>query len=143
MPGMSAPVDLLKHVPLFARVDDRGLKLLANTFTERSFKQGAQLTTEGQGAAGFFVIESGTALVTVDGTERRSLGPGDYYGEIALVDGGLRTASITATSDGKAYGLTAWQFRPLVEENRTIAWPLLEALAARIRQVEASSSSSS
>ena len=135
---MPAPVDLLKHVPLFARVDDRALKLLAATFTERSFKEGTQLTTEGQGAAGFFVIESGTALVTVDGVERRSLGPGDYYGEIALVDGGLRTATIAATSDGKAYGLTAWQFRPLVEEHTTIAWPLLEALAARIRQIEAS-----
>ena len=135
---MPAPVDLLKHVPLFSRVDDRALKLLAATFTERSFKEGTQLTTEGQGAAGFFVIESGTALVSVDGVERRSLGPGDYYGEIALVDGGLRTATITATSDGNAYGLTAWQFRPLVEEHTTIAWPLLEALAARIRQIEAS-----
>ena len=135
---MAAPVELLKSVPLFARVDDRGLKLLAATFTERSFKEGAQLTTEGQGAAGFFVIESGSALVSVDGAERRTLGPGDYYGEIALVDGGVRTASITATSDGKAYGLTAWQFRPLIEENTTIAWPLLEALAARIRQIEAS-----
>ena len=134
---MPAPLDLLKHVPLFSRVDERALKLLAATFTERSFKEGTQLTTEGQGAAGFFVIESGTALVTVDGVDRRSLGPGDYYGEIALVDGGLRTATITATSDGKAYGLTAWQFRPLVEEHTTIAWPLLEALAARIRQIEA------
>jgi len=137
MANVAAPIELLKNVPLFARVDDRGLKLLAGTFTERSFKEGAQLTTEGQGAAGFFVIESGAALVTVDGEERRSLGPGDYYGEIALV-GGRRTATITATSDGKAYGLTAWQFRPLVEENTTIAWPLLEALAARIRQIEAS-----
>jgi len=138
MAEVAAPIELLKQVPLFARVDDRGLKLLAGTFTERSFTEGAQLTTEGQGAAGFFVIESGTALVTVDGAERRSLGPGDYYGEIALVDGGRRTATITATSDGKAYGLTAWQFRPLVEENTTIAWPLLEALAARIRQIESS-----
>ncbi len=134
---MAAPLDLLQHVPLFSRVDDRSMKLLAATFTERSFKEGAQLTTEGKGAAGFFVIETGTAVVTVDGAERRSLGPGDYYGEIALVDGGVRTASITATSDGKAYGLTAWQFRPLVEEHTTIAWPLLEALAARIRQIEA------
>jgi CRP-like cAMP-binding protein len=134
---VAAPIDLLKHVPLFSRVDDRALKLLAATFTERSFKEGSPLTTEGQGAAGFFVIESGSALVTVDGAERRTLGPGDYYGEVALVDGGLRTATITATSDGKAYGLTSWQFRPLVEEHTTIAWPLLEALAARIRQIEA------
>lgn len=134
---MAVPIELLKSVPLFERVDKRSLQLLAATFTERSFVEGSALTTEGQGAAGFFVIESGTAVVTVDGAERRTLGPGDYYGEIALVDGGLRTATITATSDGKAFGLTSWQFRPLVEEHATIAWPLLEALAARIRQIEA------
>lgn len=135
---MPAPIELLQHVPLFKRVDDPGMQLLAAAFAERPFKEGATLTAEGQGAAGFFVIESGTAVVTVDGVERRTLGPGDYYGEIALVDGGVRTATITATSDGRAYGLTSWQFRPLVEENTTIAWPLLEALASRIREIEAS-----
>jgi CRP/FNR family transcriptional regulator, cyclic AMP receptor protein len=135
---MPVPIELLQHVPLFKRVDDRGLKLLAASFTERPFKEGATLTAEGKGGAGFFVIEHGTAVVTVDGAERRTLGPGDYYGEIGLVDGGVRTATITATSDGRAYGLTAWQFRPLVEEDTTIAWSLLEALASRIREIEAS-----
>ena len=136
MARVSAPIELLRGVPLFERVDDKTMKVLASTFTERNFKEGSPLTTEGQSAAGFFVIESGNAIVTVDGSERRTLGPGDYYGEIALVDGGARTATVTATSDGKAYGLTAWQFRPLVEQYSSIAWPLLEALAARIRQIE-------
>ncbi len=137
MAAVSAPVDLIKRVPLFERLGNRELNTLAATFTERSFQSGQALTTEGQGAAGFFVIESGSADVTVAGAERRTLGPGDYYGEIALLDGGARTATITATSDGKSYGLTSWQFRPLVEEHASIAWPLLEALAARIRQIEA------
>ena len=136
MTPMSAPVELLKRVPLFARLDDRELKTLAATFTERSFREGDTLTTEGQGAAGFFVIESGDANVTVDGEQRGTLGPGDYYGEIALLDGGARTATIIATTDGKSYGLTSWQFRPLVEEHSSIAWPMLEALAARIRQID-------
>jgi CRP-like cAMP-binding protein len=74
--------------------------------------------------------------VTVDGETRRTLGPGDYFGEIALIDGGARTATITAVSDGKAYGLTPWSFRPLVEGNASIAWPLLEAMAARVRELE-------
>ena len=133
---MAAPVELVRRVPLFARLDDRELKTLAGSFTERAFQAGQNLTTEGQGAAGFFVIESGEASVTVDGETRGTLGPGDYYGEIALLDGGPRTATITATTDGKSYGLTSWQFRPLVEEHSSIAWPLLESLAARIRQVE-------
>jgi len=53
--------------------------------------------------------------VTVEGEDRRTLGPGDFYGEIALIDGGTRTATITATSDGVAHGLTKWQFKPLIE----------------------------
>jgi len=133
---MSAPIELLKNVPLFARVPDKALTSIANGFTDRSFKAGQDLTSEGQGGVGFFVLESGEAKVTVGGEERRTLGPGDYFGEIALIDGGLRTASVTATTDGKAYGLPPWQFRPLLEEHAEIAWPLLEAMAARMRELE-------
>jgi CRP/FNR family cyclic AMP-dependent transcriptional regulator len=134
---MSAPVELIKRVPLFTGLNDKQLKALANNFTERSFREGQELTAEGTGGAGFFVIESGEARVTIDGEDRRQLGPGDYFGEIALIDGGLRTATITATTDGKSYGLTSWQFRPLVEENASIAWPLLEAMAKRTRELDA------
>jgi len=133
---MAAPVELIKRVPLFQKLSDRELKTLAANFTDRKFKAGQELTAEGQGAAGFFVIESGEADVTVEGEKRRTLGPGDYFGEIALISSGTRTATITATSDGTSYGLTPWQFRPLVEEHAQIAWPLLEALAARVRELE-------
>lgn len=133
---MAAPVELIRRVPLFQKLSDRELKTLAANFTDRKFKAGQELTAEGQGAAGFFVIESGEADVTVEGEKRRTLGPGDYFGEIALISSGSRTATITATSDGMSYGLTPWQFRPLVEEHAQIAWPLLEALAARVRELE-------
>jgi CRP-like cAMP-binding protein len=134
---MAAPLELLKRVPLFTDLTDKQLSTLAASFSDRSFRTGQELTHEGQGAAGFFVIESGDATVTVDGEPRSTLGAGDYYGEIALIDGGLRTATITATSDGKAWGLTPWQFRPLVEEHASIAWPLLVAMAKRVRQLDA------
>jgi CRP-like cAMP-binding protein len=133
---MSAPVELLRHVPLFHGLSEKELKTLADNFTQRTFREGTELTAEGQGGVGFFVIESGNAIVTVDGKERATLGPGDYFGEIALIDGGLRTATITAVSDGTSYGLTPWQFRPLVETNASIAWPLLEAMAKRTRALE-------
>lgn len=134
---MAAPVELLKRVPLFQDLRDRELKVLATRFTDRSFTAGQELTAEGQGAAGFFVIESGEAVVSVEGEARRTLGPGDYFGEIALINRGTRTATITATTDGKSYGLTPWEFRPLVEQNAAIAWPMLEALAARVSELEA------
>jgi CRP/FNR family transcriptional regulator, cyclic AMP receptor protein len=133
---MSAPVDFLRRVPLFHGLTDKQLEVLARSFTERSFDAGRELTSEGAGGVGFFVIESGEATVTVDGEERRTLGPGDYFGELALLDGGSRTATITATAPGRAWGLAAWEFRPLVEQNGALAWPLLEQLASRIRELE-------
>ena len=133
---MPAPVELLERVPLFEGLSRKQLETLAGDFTLRTFEEGQELTTEGQGAAGFFILESGEAKVTVDGEERRTLKAGDYFGEIALIDEGKRTATITATKAGRAHGLTVWQFRPLVESNASIAWPLLEAMAKRVRQLE-------
>jgi CRP-like cAMP-binding protein len=133
---MSAPIELLQHVPLFKGLAAKHLKNLSAEFTERKFNEGQELTAEGSGGAGFFVIESGTAKVTVDGQDRRTLGPGDFYGEVALIDGGTRTATITALTDGVAYGLTKWQFKPLIELHGEIAWPLLEAMARRTRELE-------
>src|SRR5579862_3932843 len=119
---MAAPVELLKQVPLFQGLDNKSLKRLSETFIDRAFVPDQELAVEGSGGVGFFVIESGEAVVTVEGEERRTLGAGDWFGEIALLDAGLRTATVTATTDGKMYGLTQWQFRPLVEENASIAW---------------------
>ncbi len=133
---MAAPVELLEQVPLFQGLSGKVLKGVAQSFTERKFETGQEITSEGAGGVGFFVIGSGEVVVTVGGEERRRLGPGGYFGEIALVDGGARTATVTATSGGTMYGLTAWQFRPLVEAEASIAWPLLETMAARLRELE-------
>jgi CRP/FNR family cyclic AMP-dependent transcriptional regulator len=133
---MSAPVDLVQGVPLFADLDKRELRELANSMKERNFRAGSTIATEGQTGIGFFVIGEGTAKVTQGGEERGMLGPGDYFGEIALIDDGMRTASVTADTDLKAYGLTSWEFRPLVESNATIAWTLLRTMATRLRAAE-------
>jgi CRP/FNR family transcriptional regulator, cyclic AMP receptor protein len=130
-------VELLQRVPLFAGLDAKELERLSGSFKERTFPAGETVATEGEGGAGFFVIESGEALVKVHGDERGRLGPGDYFGDIALIDQGDRTASIEAVSDLKTYGLTFWDFRPLVESDARIAWPLLQAMAQRLRAAEA------
>jgi CRP-like cAMP-binding protein len=130
-------VDLLKKVPLFSGLDQRELKRLSGSFKERTFNAGEPVAVEGEAGAGFFVIESGEAVVTVHGEERGRLGPGDYFGDVAMIDQGDRTATIQADSELKCYGLTFWDFRPLVESDARIAWPLLQAMAQRLRDAEA------
>jgi len=133
---MAAPKELLKRVPLFQGLDDKHIDTLSRTFTDRTFRAGQAITSEGGGGAGFFIIEEGEAVVIVGGEERRTLSTGDYFGEVALIDEGSRSATIEAKTDVKCYGLTPWQFRPLVEENASIAWPLLVSMAHRLREVE-------
>ena len=82
------------------------------------------------------MIESGEASVSVRGSERDKLGPGDYFGEIALIDEGGRSATVTADSELRCWGLTSWEFRPLVEGNAAIAWKLLETMAKRLRAAQ-------
>jgi CRP/FNR family transcriptional regulator, cyclic AMP receptor protein len=133
---VSAPPELVRGVPLFADLDGRELQGLASSMKERTFNAGHTIATEGQTGIGFFVIAEGTATVSQGGEERATLGPGDYFGEIALLDDGMRTASVVADSQLKAYGLTSWEFRPLVEGNASIAWKLLKTMAKRLREAE-------
>ncbi|HEX6662078.1 MAG TPA: cyclic nucleotide-binding domain-containing protein [Gaiellaceae bacterium] len=136
MPG--APVDALRTVPLFANLDDEELAQVALLFKTRRFPAGETIVKEGTDAAAFFLIESGEAAVSVRGSERRSLGPGDHFGEIALIDEGVRSATITATTDLACYGLTLWEFRPLVVENGEVGWKLLQSVALKLRNAELS-----
>jgi CRP-like cAMP-binding protein len=137
---MSAPVETLRKVQLFAELDEKELEQLARQMHERRFPEGADVTSEGAGGAGFFVIAEGNAEVAVGGEHRASLGPGDYFGEIALIDTGIRSASITAATDLLCFGLTPWEFRPFVEEHPKVAWALLQTLARRLREAQSQSS---
>jgi CRP/FNR family transcriptional regulator, cyclic AMP receptor protein len=121
--------DLLQRVPIFADLDRKERERIANSMKQRTFRAGDTVTAEGQGGIGFFIIEEGEADVTVAGESRRKLGPGDYFGEVALLNDSPRTATIIAESDLRCYGMTSWDFKPLVETHSTIAWKLLQAMA--------------
>jgi CRP/FNR family cyclic AMP-dependent transcriptional regulator len=123
------PVDLLQRVPIFQGLDRRELERIATSMKPRTFRAGDTVTSEGQGGVGFFVIEDGQAKVTVGGENRRTLGAGDYFGEVALLTDSPRTATITAETDLRCYGMTSWDFKPLVETHGSIAWKLLQAMA--------------
>jgi CRP/FNR family cyclic AMP-dependent transcriptional regulator len=123
-----APIEVLKRVPLFADLDEAELGRVASVFKERRFAAGETVIQQGSGAAAFFVIDAGEAIVHVDGIERRTLKAGDYFGEMALIDAGARTATVNASTELVCSGVTFWDFRPIVEENGVIGWKLLQSL---------------
>jgi CRP-like cAMP-binding protein len=134
---MSPPApELLRKVPMFSTLDETELDSIAAEFRDREFREGDRIVLEGDEGLTFFVIESGKVNVTVRGTTVAELGPGDHFGEIALVDRGPRAATVTAEGDVYAHMLPIWNFRPLVESNPELAWKLLESLAGLLREIE-------
>ena len=131
MPG--APIKVLQRVPLFSDLNKRELQQIARLFKARRFAEGQTVVQEGSGGAAFFVIESGEATIVIGGKKRSILKPGDYFGEIALIDEGKRMATITATTELACYGLTYWDFKPVVQANGVIGWKLLQRMAQMLR----------
>jgi CRP-like cAMP-binding protein len=127
-----AAVDALGRVPLFAELDAAELRALAASMRDRTFSAGETVTAEGDPGDGFFVVVRGEAEVTVGGEPRGSLGPGDHFGEIALLTGSARTATVTAAGDLACRVLTPVDFRALVEGDAAIAWKLLQSMAQRL-----------
>jgi CRP-like cAMP-binding protein len=128
--------DLIRGIPIFAELDDASVNQLSSDFIEREFGTGDAIATEGEGGLNFFVVESGTAEVSVGGRSVATLGPGASFGEVALVDKSARTATVTATSTLRAFALPVWSFRSFAESRPSVTWKLLELLAERLRTAE-------
>lgn len=129
-------LDLIRGVPLFAGTDNAFLERLAGEFNERRFAAGETIAEEGEAGLTLIVIESGEVTVSVHGRDVGRLGPGDAFGEMALIDRSARSATVKADTEVRGYQLPVWSFRPLIESNPEVAWALLEALAQRVRQAE-------
>jgi CRP/FNR family transcriptional regulator, cyclic AMP receptor protein len=127
-------IELLGGVPLFSECTRKELRAIAGASKEVLHKEGDVLAREGDRGIGFFVIADGAAKVTIDGRTRARLGPGDFFGEISLLDEGPRSATVVAESAMRLYGLTAWNFRQLVSQNPSIAQKLLKVMADRLRR---------
>ncbi len=139
---MSEVEDLLRGVSLFANLSKKDLSRLALSVKERTFDAGSVITDPDHTGVGFFVIVSGTATVTAGGEDRGALKSGDYFGEISLLDGGPRTATIVADTELRCYAMTVWEFRPFVQAHPDVAWSLLTTLAQRVRTAESRKSAS-
>jgi CRP/FNR family cyclic AMP-dependent transcriptional regulator len=132
-------VEMLKTAPLFSGLSRKQLKSLAATAKSLSFSEGDEIIEEGEERSiGFYVLGSGTADVTKDGATVATYGPGDYFGEIALLtDEHKRTATVTATSDAEVLGITKWDFRALVNSDPDIAVQVMDELARRLSDTDA------
>jgi CRP/FNR family transcriptional regulator, cyclic AMP receptor protein len=134
---MASPsTDLLRNVGLFSPLEDKDLQSLSAEFSERRFAAGDRIALEGESGLMFFVVESGELSVEVHGQTVSTIGPGGSFGEIALIDRRPRTATVTAVTDVRAYGLPVFVFRPFVEARPAVAWALLEAMADRVQAAE-------
>jgi CRP/FNR family transcriptional regulator, cyclic AMP receptor protein len=131
-------VTFLQKVPLFQGLKNRQLELLAKRFVERNYKSGATIVTQGQGGEGFFIIISGKAEAIrqrADGEKIvvNSFAPTEFFGELALLDDGLRTASVIAKEDIQCLALTRWDFLATLKEDAEMSVTILQELARRFR----------
>jgi CRP/FNR family transcriptional regulator, cyclic AMP receptor protein len=112
------------------------LKALSRRFREVEVTTGDAVVIEGRDGAGFFLITNGTADIKVRGRKVATLGKGDHFGEVSLLDSGPCSATVTATTELSLLGLSSWEFKPFVEEHPNVAWKLLQALVGRVRATD-------
>jgi CRP/FNR family transcriptional regulator, cyclic AMP receptor protein len=125
----------LAAVPMFSGCSRKELAIIGRAAKPVAHKAGATIAREGERGIGLFLILEGTCTVSIGGKKRSTLGPGQFFGEIALLDGGPRTATVTADTDVRLLGLTEWMFRGLLAEHPSIALKTLESVAGRLRAV--------
>jgi CRP-like cAMP-binding protein len=132
---MSSTVEALTRVPLFANLGQRQLKRLARLCKERQYGPGRAVVRQGQmSGVGFFVIVEGEASVSVDGREVARLGPGDFFGELALISRELRTATVTAETELRCLVLAFWDFRSFAKDNPDVSWKMMEHLVELVAE---------
>jgi CRP/FNR family cyclic AMP-dependent transcriptional regulator len=127
---------MLSSVPLFEGLSNRELRAILRVARQVHFPAGKSIVKEGDTAAGFHLIAEGKAKVIVNGKKRNQLSKGDFFGEISLLDGGPRSASVIADTDVTTLAISAWQFRPILTQNPSIMKKMLIELCARLRSTQ-------
>jgi CRP-like cAMP-binding protein len=122
----------LARVPIFAGLDRKELRSIEKVLHERTFEPGWTIAEEGKEGVGFFVIETGDVEVSLAGEVVARLGPGDHFGELALLGRGPRTASVRALTTVRCFFIDGWNFHSLVKTSSGLSSALLESLATRL-----------
>ena len=140
MPTEKKLIEQLGSVYLFEGLSDRDLKALVASASQVDHSAGHEIVTEGRGGVGFHLILDGHAEVLVHGHRHGWLGPGDYFGEISLIDGQPRSATVRAETPVRTLSLTAWDFKPLLDDPEIVK-KLLLGVCKRLRSAEGVSES--
>jgi CRP/FNR family transcriptional regulator, cyclic AMP receptor protein len=127
----------LQASELFRDLPQKQLKRICDAGKEMSFQAGSEVVVEGEGAGRFFLILDGTAEVIAHGVHRAELGPGDAVGELALLDGGPRSATVKAIGDLRTFSLASWNFRTFLGEPEVMS-AVINVLCRRLRSAGAS-----
>jgi CRP/FNR family transcriptional regulator, cyclic AMP receptor protein len=129
----------LGAVPLFSGLSQKDIGRLVDMSKETVHSAGQSVVTQGKGGVGFHLIVEGQAKVTRGGRVVANLGPGDFFGEMTLIDGAPRSATVTAETDLTTVVLSQWEFRPLVKASPDMAWKLIVHLTGRLREEQKAS----
>lgn len=128
--------DVLKEVPLFGGLSRSELKRIAKEAREEVYSPGQDIVSEGQAGGPFFCITEGLANLLIDGKKVQDLPTGSYFGEMALLEGGKRTATVRAETHVKALAISSWNFLAILEESWEITRKILAELSRRVRELE-------
>ena len=129
-------VELLRRVDLLHGLTAKELQTVAELCKPATFREGENIVTQGEPSARLYIIIEGTADVRVHGEKVEQIGPGDYFGEIAVIDGEPRAATVTATSPLSALSLANFNVRFLLRTVPDIGFKMLRTACARIRALE-------
>ena len=129
--------DVLGRVSLFAGVRPKDLRKLARDAHELSFAAGTTLTEDDGFGTTFFVVVEGNVEIAVGGQKVRSVGPGEFFGEVALIDRDSRSATAKAVTQTSCLVFSRPVFRPFAHNHPEVAWALLELMVSRVREAEA------
>ncbi|HEY7207877.1 MAG TPA: cyclic nucleotide-binding domain-containing protein [Gaiellaceae bacterium] len=129
-----AKIELIRRVPLFSRCSKKDLQAIASVADELDFREGKVLTKEGSPGREFFILVEGTADVRRGGRKLRTLDAGDFFGELALLTGRPRTATVTTTSPARALIVTERSFKNLLRQASQLQARVLEAVVERLPQ---------
>jgi CRP/FNR family transcriptional regulator, cyclic AMP receptor protein len=133
---MSDQSALLSTIPLFANLPKKDLRALSQSANDMTYEPGTRLASQDELGAMFFVVIEGEADVLVNGQHRKRLGPGEYFGEMSIIDRAPRSADVVAASKLRCLVFTQWEFRPFLKSHPDVAWGLLEGLVKRLRDVQ-------